>query len=256
VEVPGTNDFEAGFDKLFELRKAETDEFYASRISAATFRRREECDAAGVCRMLWSKQFYQLRRENVLEGDPAGPPTPKERATRKEQGLDASLQRRHHFDARQVGVSVVRGVGPGVPLYSASRSSTPISQRNNSFCCCANGICIRTDSFPHMSGHLAMSNPPYMPGLRGAFIKSNGVRGVADRGFPRKSLSQAAPEFHMVGESERSGRRQYFPRRLSGLDNIGVFDRSAPLPNRRTPRAVRRTSWMGMYLPEYAGDRA
>jgi hypothetical protein len=33
-EVPGTNDFGAGFDRLFELRKAEADEFFATRIPA------------------------------------------------------------------------------------------------------------------------------------------------------------------------------------------------------------------------------
>ena len=41
-----------------------------------------------------------------------------------------------------------------------------------------------------------------------------------------------------------------------GLDNIGPFDRSAPLPERRLARAVRRHGWMAMYCLEHARDRA
>ena len=41
-----------------------------------------------------------------------------------------------------------------------------------------------------------------------------------------------------------------------GLDNIGVFDRSAPLPTGGLPRAVRRHELDGDVLPEHAGDRA
>ena len=40
-----------------------------------------------------------------------------------------------------------------------------------------------------------------------------------------------------------------------GLDNIGVFDRSAPLPDRRPPRAGRRHGVDGALLPEHARDR-
>jgi hypothetical protein len=78
-EVPGTNDFGAGFDGLFELRKTEADEFYASRIPQQL-----SDDAKNVMRqayggMLWSKQFYHYDVKTWLEGDPAGPPPPKER---------------------------------------------------------------------------------------------------------------------------------------------------------------------------------
>ena len=40
-----------------------------------------------------------------------------------------------------------------------------------------------------------------------------------------------------------------------GLDNIGVFDRSAPLPTGGHLEQSDGTSWMAMYTPEHAGDR-
>ena len=77
LEVPGTNDFGAGFDKLFEVRQGEADEFYASRIPQSLSE-----DAKNVMRqayggMLWSKQFYHYDVKTWLEGDPAGPAPPK-----------------------------------------------------------------------------------------------------------------------------------------------------------------------------------
>jgi hypothetical protein len=46
----------------------------------------------------------------------------------------APLQRRHHLDAGQVGVPLVRGLGPGVPLHARWRWSIPSSPRSS--CCC------------------------------------------------------------------------------------------------------------------------
>ncbi len=77
--VPGTNDFDAGFDGLFAGRQKEAEEFYASRIPKEL-----SDDAKAVMRqsfsgMLWSKQFYHYDVRTWLEGDPAGPKPPDSR---------------------------------------------------------------------------------------------------------------------------------------------------------------------------------
>ena len=51
-----------------------------------------------------------------LAGDPAQPPPPPEPPARPQQRLAASEQRRHHLDAGQVGISLVRRLGPRLPL--------------------------------------------------------------------------------------------------------------------------------------------
>jgi len=78
-DVPGTNDFAEGFDRLFATRQEEANEFYASRIPKDL-----SDDAKAVMRqafggMLWCKQFYHYDVHTWLEGDPAGPPPPPER---------------------------------------------------------------------------------------------------------------------------------------------------------------------------------
>ena len=57
-----------------------------------------------------------------------------------------------------------------------------------------------------------------------------------------------------VNRKDRDG-KNVFEGGFLGLDNIGVFDRSAPLPDRRLPRAGRRHRVDGAVLPEHAGDR-
>src|SRR5712664_250501 len=74
--VPGTNDFDAGFEGLFATRQKEAEEFYATRIPKELSN-----DAKAVMRqsfsgMLWSKQFYHYDVRTWLEGDPAGPKPP------------------------------------------------------------------------------------------------------------------------------------------------------------------------------------
>ena len=118
-DVPGTNDFGAGFDALFELRKTEADEFYASRIPQQLSE-----DAKNVMRqayggMLWSKQFYHYDVNTWLEGDPAGPPPPKERL----HGRNKDWTNLYNDDVVSMPdkweYPWYAGVGSGVSLYSA-----------------------------------------------------------------------------------------------------------------------------------------
>ena len=69
--------------------------------------------------MLWSKQLYDYDVARWLDGDPTQPPPPAARADRPQQPLAQLRRLRHHVDAGQVGVPVVRGVGPGLPLRRA-----------------------------------------------------------------------------------------------------------------------------------------
>ena len=73
------------------------------------------------------------------------------------------------------------------------------------------------------------------------------LRGKGDRDFLEAGLHQAAAQFHLVGEPQGPLGRSVFEGGFLGLDNIGVFDRSAPLPtggiwSRRTARPGWRCS--------------
>ena len=72
-------------------------------------------------------------------------------------------------------------------------------------------------------------------------------RGVGRSRVSGARLPQAAAEFHLVGESQGCRGRNVFQGGFLGLDNIGVFDRSAPLPTGGHIEQSDGTSWMGMY---------
>ena len=58
-----------------------------------------------------------------------------------------------------------------------------------------------------------------------------------------------------VNRKDRDG-RNLFEGGFLGLDNIGVFDRSAPLPTGGYLEQADGTAWMALLRPEHAGDRA
>ncbi len=78
--------------------------------------------------LLWSKQFYHYVVKTGSTAIPAQPPPPAERQRRPQPRVDAPLQRRRHLDAGQVGVPVVRGVGPRVPLRAAGAGRPRVRQ--------------------------------------------------------------------------------------------------------------------------------
>ena len=86
-----------------------------------------------------------------------------------------------------------------------------------------------------------------MPGPLGVFARS--TRSDAGKAIARSwsAFPQAAPEFHLVGNSQRCGRHEYLSGGFLGLDNIGIFDRGAPLPTGGSLEQSDGTSWMAMY---------
>ena len=100
-------------------------------------RRRGACHAPGASPgMLWGKQFYHYDVARWLDGDPAS------RRRRRARGTGATRDWRHldnlrrDLDARPVGVPVVRGVGPGVPLRHAGARRSRRSPSTSCSCCC------------------------------------------------------------------------------------------------------------------------
>ena len=107
------------FEATFAGRIHDAGEFYATVIP-----RELSADAKSVMRqalggLLWSKQVLPLRRPAVAGRRPGPAAAARVEAGGAEPRVDAAVQRRRALDAGQVGVSVVRGVGPRVPLRGA-----------------------------------------------------------------------------------------------------------------------------------------
>ena len=66
-------------------------------------------------------------------------------------------------------------------------------------------------------------------------------------GFFGTRVPQADVELHLVGQPQGRQGRNIFQGGFLGLDNIGVFDRSQPLPTGGFINQADGTSWMAMY---------
>ena len=113
---------------MFDTRRREADEFYASIIPATS-----SADGANVMRqalagMLWTKQYYYYDVDQWLEEHGSTRST-RPRGCAAQSPLGPHVQRRHHLDAGQVGVPVVRGLGPRLPRDPAALVDPDFAKR-------------------------------------------------------------------------------------------------------------------------------
>jgi hypothetical protein len=245
--VPAADDFSAGFDGVFALRKKEADEFYASRVP-----RELSDDARLVMRqsfagMMWCKQFYHYDVRTWLDGDPAGPPPPKER-----------LQGRNHDWTHLYNDDVIsmpdKWEYPWYAAWDLAFHTIPIALIDPDFAK-EQLILLLREWYMHPNGQLpayewAFSdvNPPVHAWAAWRVYKiERRLRGVADRAFLERVFHKLLLNFTWWVNRKDPDGMNIFQGGFLGLDNIGVFDRSAPLPTGGHLEQSDGTSWMGMY---------
>jgi hypothetical protein len=245
--VPGTNDFAAGFDALFAQRQREADEFYASRIPKELSDDAKLVTRQSFAGMMWCKQFYHYDVRTWLEGDPAGPPPPKERW----------LGRNHDWTQLYNDDVISMPDKWEYPWYASwdlAFHTIPIALIDPDFAK-EQLILLLREWYMHPNGQLPAYewafgdvNPPVHAWAAFRIYKiERRLRGAADRGFLEKVFHKLLLNFTWwVNRKDPEG-MNIFEGGFLGLDNIGVFDRSAPLPTGGHLEQSDGTSWMGMY---------
>jgi len=245
--VPGTNDFGAGFDEVFAIRQKEAEEFYASRIPKEL-----SLDAKAVMRqsfsgMLWSKQFYHYDVRTWLEGDPAGPRPPDERWNGRNKDWT-------HLYNDDIISMPDKWEYPWYAAWDLAFHCIPLALVDPDFAK-EQLILLLREWYMHPNGQLPAYewafgdvNPPVHAWAAWRVYKiERRVRGVADRGFLEKVFHKLLLNFTWWVNRKDPDGANIFQGGFLGLDNIGVFDRSAPLPTGGHLEQSDGTSWMGMY---------
>jgi len=245
--VPPANDFGAGFDNVFALRQKEADEFYASRVTSEV-----SGDAKNVMRqafggLLWSKQFYHYDVRTWLEGDPAGPPPPPER-------LKGRNKEWTHLYNDDVISMPDKWEYPWYAAWDLGFHCIALALVDPDFAK-EQLILLLREWYMHPNGQLPAYewafgdvNPPVHAWAAWRVYKiERRVRGVADRGFLEKVFHKLLLNFTWWVNRKDPDGMNIFQGGFLGLDNIGVFDRSAPLPTGGHLEQSDGTSWMGMY---------
>ncbi len=235
------------FTKTFADRRAEADAFYAGVIPADV-----SDDARSVMRqafggLLWSKQYYGYDVARWLRGDPDTPPPPAERRT----GRNAEWTHVYNTDVISMPD---KWEYPWYAAWDLAFHAVPLALVDPDFAKQQLVLLLR-EWYMHPNGQLpayewklADVNPPVHAWAAWRVYKIDAKRsGKPDRKFLERVFHKLLLNFTWwVNRKDEEG-RNVFQGGFLGLDNIGVFDRSAPLPTGGHIEQSDGTSWMGMY---------
>ena len=245
--VPGTNDFGPGFDAVFADRQKEATEFYESRIPKGMSDDAHQVMRQAYSGMLWSKQFYHYDVYTWLEGDPAGPEPPPERL----HGRNKDWTHLYNDDIISMPD---KWEYPWYAAWDLAFHCIPLAIVDPDYAKDQLLLLLR-EWYMHPNGQLPAYewafgdvNPPVHAWAAWRVYKiERRVRGVADRSFLEKVFHKLLLNFTWWVNRKDPDGRNIFQGGFLGLDNIGLFDRSAPLPTGGHLEQSDGTSWMGMY---------
>jgi hypothetical protein len=235
------------FDLIFAKRKKEADEFYATVIPSDL-----SADAANVMRqsfagLLWSKQFYHYVVKQWLEGDPQQPVPPAERL----QGRNKDWG--HLYNADVISMPD-KWEYPWYAAWDLAFHCIPLALVDTDFGKEQLMLMLR-EWYMHPNGQLPAYewalgdvNPPVHAWAAWRVYKIDKKRrGVGDRVFLQRVFHKLMLNFTWWVNRKDAEGRNVFQGGFLGLDNIGVFDRSAPLPTGGHLEQADGTGWMAMY---------
>jgi len=233
---------------LFDVRRAEADVFYHDLqvdLAHDDARRIQRQAFAG---MIWSKQFYRYDVRRWLEGDPQQPPPPQAPARRRNRNW------RHLNNAEIISMPDTWEY-PWYASWDLAFHCLPLAVLDPDFAK-SQLVMLTREWYMHPSGQLPAyewafddANPPVHAWATWRVFKiDQKQRGDAgDLAFLEGVFHKLMLNFTWwVNRKDNEG-RNIFQGGFLGLDNIGVFDRSAPLPTGGFINQADGTSWMAMY---------
>ena len=248
VDFSGTAEaaFE-GFDRLFSMRQNEADEFYGTIIPQDLSSDAQNVMRQGFAGMLWSKQFYHYVIKNWLEGDPGNPPPAAERKT----GRNSQWLHLHNADVISMPD---KWEYPWYAAWDLAFHCVPLALVDSDFAKEQLVLLLR-EWYMHPNGQLPAYewgfgdvNPPVHAWAAWRVYKIDKKRnGKGDRAFLERVFHKLLLNFTWWVNRKDAEGMNIFQGGFLGLDNIGVFDRSAPLPTGGYIEQSDGTSWMAMY---------
>ena len=243
----GVESFSSDFDTLIQTRIREADEFY-QRISP--FPMREELrnmQRQAFAGMLWSKQYYQYGVEDWLKGDSATPTPPAER----KQGRNHQW---FHLSCEDILSMPDKWEYPWFAAWDLAFHAIPLAIIDPDFA--KNQLDLMTrEWYMHPNGQIPAYewkfsdvNPPVHAWATWRVYKiEKKMYGRCDRQFLERVFQKLLLNFTWWVNRKDTEGKNVFEGGFLGLDNIGVFDRSAPLPTGGKLEQADGTSWMGMF---------
>jgi len=236
--------FGGAFDRVFEDRRDEADRFYHAREPRGMTPEKQDVARKAYASLLWSKQFYHYIVKDWTEGDPSQPAPPPGHARNHEWG---------HVYNRDVVSMPDKWEYPWFAAWDLAFHAIAFAHIDAAFAK-EQLILLLREWYMHANGQLpayewAFSdvNPPVHAWAAWRVYKMTGRRRKRDRVFLARVFQKLVINFTWwVNRKDVQG-NNLFAGGFLGLDNVGVFDRSQPLPSGMTLEQADGTAWMGFF---------
>jgi hypothetical protein len=236
------------FDGIVEMRAREADEFYYELQQDLADPDARMVQRQAFAGMIWSKQYFYYDVPEWLAGDAEQPPPPDSRR----QGRNAEWSHLNNADIISMPDSWEY---PWYAAWDLAFHCIPFALIDPEFAK-QQLVLLTREWYMHPNGQLPAYewafgdvNPPVHAWAAWRVFQIDRKRrgGKGDLAFLERVFHKLMLNFTWWVNRKDAQGRNVFQGGFLGLDNIGVFDRSAPLPTGGYINQADGTAWMGMY---------
>jgi len=234
------------FERTFEERRREANEFHAALTPANATPEEAGVIRQGHAGLLWTKQFFHYVVQDWLDGDAGQPPPPPSRS----RGRNHEWR---HVHNRDVISMPDKWEYPWYAAWDLAFHMIPFA-RVDPWYAKEQLVLFLREWYMHPNGQLPAYefalgdvNPPVHAWACWRVYKMTGPRGRRDRLFLSRVFHKLLINFTWWVNRKDAEGKNLFSGGFLGLDNIGVFDRSRPLPTGGHLEQADGTAWMAFY---------
>ncbi|KAF7976076.1 hypothetical protein HWV62_7634 [Athelia sp. TMB] len=235
------------FDEVVEERREEADEFYNSLVFGPISDDLKQIMRQALGGMLWTKQYYKFIQKEWIEGDPAQPPPPPERKFIRNREWK-------HMHIADILSMPDKWEYPFFAAWDTAFHCIPLAVVDPAFAKKQLDLLTREwymkpdGQIPAYEWNFSDVNPPVHAWATFRVFKiERKLTGKSDLDFLERVFQKLLLNFTWWVNRKDQGGNNVFEGGFLGLDNIGAFNRSEPLPTGGTLRQADGTAWMAFY---------
>ena len=234
------------FETQFLQAKNECDQFYKSCIPEHLDPAKKQIMRQAYAGLLWTKQFYYFVIKHWKEGDPSQP-SPHER---RKEGRNSDWE---HLYNRDVISMPDKWEYPWYAVWDLAFHMLPFTDLDGEFAKEQLLLFLR-EWYMHPNGQIPAYefafddvNPPVHAWGAWRVYKLSAPKGQRDISFLARCFHKLLLNFNWWINRKDPDGKNIFAGGFLGMDNIGVFDRSKPIPGNGTLYQADGTAWMAFF---------
>jgi hypothetical protein len=242
---PDEQTFGTGFEAVIADRHDEADDFYARVLPKRLDAAEAHIARRAFAGLLWGKQVYRYSVAEWLEGDPAEPVPPPSRLARAARNTGW-----RHFALADVMSMPDEWEYPWFAAWDLAFHCVPLAHLDPAFAkdqlvlLCREWAMHPDGQLPAYEWSFGDVNPPVHAWAAWQVYCIDGRR---DRDFLVRVFTKLLLNFSWWVNRKDADGSNLFEGGFLGMDNIGLFDRSAALPDGSRLEESDATSWMAFY---------